>query len=138
MKKIILLFVILVGLSSVSFANTPSAELNFSSLAGCGTVSPNTVIKGTVRDKNTYAKLGGATVQLLSDTKSVCQTQTTVASGVYQGNYAFSPVYIPNSYYVRVSKTGYKTWEGLVSLPYSPPCCTNPYEVTVHVLLEPQ
>jgi hypothetical protein len=136
MKKLIMSALILVGLVGFSFASTMDGEkLNFSSLVGgCGT-GGTVIIKGTVRDHMTYAKLGGTTVQLLSDTKVLCQTVTTVATGVYTGNYAFAGVTGPNNYYVKVSRSGYYTQEKLVNAPA--PFCCGPTEITVHILLDP-
>ena len=139
MKKLIIMSVlVLAGLVGSSQASVD--KLNFSSLsAGCGTTGANTQIKGIVRNQNTLAKIGGASLVLSSsDTFSLCQTTTSVSSGVWLGTYAFpSLVYAPNSYYLTVSKSGFQTWQRLLDIP-TPVCCLNPYEYSVNVLLTPQ
>jgi hypothetical protein len=91
MKRLLSIVILALVMTSASYAAT-----------GCGTFSRIWAITGTVREDAApnYSPIPGAQVELLaSDSQQVCQTVYANVNGVY----TFSPVYVPNYYYIRVT-----------------------------------
>ena len=121
---------ILIGLVSFSFANTPSFTNNL--FTGCGDYygSGAVTISGFVRNKNTNAIIQGATVTLsASDTGTVCQTTTSSNTGAY----GFPNKLTPNYYIMRATKTGFQPYYEYAYF-YNPGW---PYVFTYNILMTP-
>lgn len=105
MKKLLIVMTLLLSLASAGFAKLPDTSI----FTGCGEFTPGWSINGRITNPSGQP-LGKTTVTMLaSDSYLPCQKTISDSDGTY----VFYPVYVPNYYYLRFTRTGSVTQEQL-------------------------